>query len=193
MKRLILTIFTTTAIGMLLAAGVLAAVPAKVTVRVLAAPVAIGNSPNAWRINGITGNGVISTNTTYYSNPRGDTVPPAATVADGDCFFTLTNNSTNEIQLIVTMTDFTGGDAMTNCGTGSANATGFGGYAWASGVNYASGKQVLLKTNSIPIDNALSPFSSIKWGLTLSTRTNDWTSGTAETATVTITAALAAP
>ncbi len=48
------------------------------TVTVTATPgyVAFTNAPNSWTLNGITGSSVINPNTTYYSNPLGDTTPP---------------------------------------------------------------------------------------------------------------------
>jgi hypothetical protein len=189
MKKLILALIIAVAVGLLPATGAMATAPGtNVTVTAVPSYISISNSPSAWTINGISGSGVISTNTTYYSNPLGDITSPSATVADGECRFTVTNNSTVPIDLSVIMTDFTGGEAMTNGETGSANVTGYGGYAWASGATYASGKQILKKSGSSPIKVNLAANTNIKWGMTITTKTNAWTSGTTETATATITA-----
>lgn len=148
----------------------------------------ISNAPASWAINGITGNGAISTNTTYYSNPNGDTTQPNATVVDGDCYFTLTNDSTVNIDIVSTMTDFSGGDAdMTNSNDGSNGATSYGAYAWYSGMTY-SNKVIVQTSGSDILWTSSSPGDDIKWGIEVNTRTDAFTGPDMSQATITITA-----
>ena len=144
-----------------------------------------------WTINGLVGNGTIAKNTTYYSNPLGDTTPPTATVDPGECYFDLTNTSTIDITLTVDMEDFTGGDAnMTNGETGGAGATSYGAYSWYSGCTYADDKVIVKKnaTGSDVLWTSGTPGADTKLGITISTQTNDWAGGGSSTATMKVTA-----
>ena len=144
-----------------------------------------------WTINGIVGEGVIDTSTTYYSNPLGDTTPPSAEVAAGECYFSLTNTSTIDITLTVDMENFTGGDAnMTNGETGSAGATSYGAYSWYSGCTYADDKQIVKKnaTGSEVLWTSATPGEDTKLGITISTQTDAWGGGGSSTSTMKVTA-----
>jgi hypothetical protein len=152
-----------------------------------ASVIAVTNSPSTWTINGITGKGTLATNTTYYSNPLGDTTAPSATVDDSECYFTVTNDSsTVPLDLYVTMGNFSGGDAMTNSNTGSNGATAFGAYTWYDGMTYSN--KVIAKTASSSLLYNEWTGATLKWGMELKTRTNAWTTAANSTATVTITA-----
>lgn len=158
-----------------------------VTVTGKASFVAITES-ESWTINGLTGSGFMLPNTTYYANPLGDTVQPPATVNDTSCAFTVTNASaTVPMTLSVNMSNFAGGDAMLNTNAGTANTTAYGAYAWCSGSSYAS-KVVVNASAPTGVMKTSWSSATLKWGLTVSTMTNAWTSGTTQTATVTITA-----
>lgn len=150
----------------------------------------IANTPATWDLNGITGDGTVDINTTYYSNPNGDTTPPSATVTDGECRFTITNSSGPNIDYTTVSGNFTGGDAdMVNSDNGGAAVNAYGGYSWYSGMTYSS--KVLMKhTGSSALAENQSG-ASFKWGAEITTRTNAWTGSDASTMTMTISAAAA--
>jgi len=188
MKRLIPSLILAILVLTLLpASAVLADTSQDVTVTAQPAFISISNAPNSWTINGITGSGKIDKDTTYYSNPLGDTVSPSSTVVDEECRFTITNTSSVAIDLTANFPDHTGGDASTNSNTGSPGATSFGAYGYYSGMLYAN-KVVMQSSSSSVLKDGLAAETNIKWGIEYSSQTNDWTSGTAMTSTVVITA-----
>ena len=91
-------------IGVLFAVVLIAvlAVPVSATdITVTATPayVSFSSAPTTWTLNGITGDSKIDVDTVYYANPLGDTTAPSATVADGECQFTWTNDSSVNINI----------------------------------------------------------------------------------------------
>lgn len=157
-----------------------------VTVTALPSYIAITNTPSTMTLNS-SGNGFIKTSTTYYANPASNITAPSATVLDSECTFTVTNvSSTVPITLTVNIADFTGGDAMMNTDTGTANATAFGAYSWYSSMPY-SGKVIAKSTGSAVLKSNWSS-ATLKWGFEISTMTGTWTSSAQEQTTVTITA-----
>jgi len=192
MKRLLISVILVIALLVLPVSGVLAATSQQVTVTAVPGYISIAETQTTWTINGITGNGFMSTNTTYYANPTGDNITPSATVLDTECYFTITNTSSVNCTITVNFSDFTGGDAMTNGDSGSAGATTFGAYSYHEGMTYAADKKVAQTTGSPAwSDNLTSDNTTLDWGVEITTQTNDWTSGTAMSGTVTITATLA--
>lgn len=187
MKRLLVILLLVAVLVLIPVSGAFAATSQTVTVTAVPSFISISNAPTTWTINGITGSGVIATSTTYYTNPLGDTTAPSATVVDGECRFTITNTSTVATDITVNFADFSGGDAMTNSGTGSAGASTFGAYGYYSGMTF-SNKVVAKSSGSSALMSNLSATTNLKWGLQVSTRTSDWTSGSTQTATVTVTA-----
>jgi len=183
-------------VGIVLAIALilLAVVPAMATdITITATPsyISFSSTPTTWTLNGITGSGVIATDITYYANPLGDTTPPGTTVADGECQFTWTNDSSVNIAITVNCGSFTGGDAtMTNSGTGSNGATSYGAYSWYSGMTYAN-KVVVKSSGSDALYTTTTPGEDKKWGAEILTRTDAWTGGTSSTAIMTITATAA--
>lgn len=175
MKRLLISVILVIALLVLPVSGVLAATSAEVTVTATPSYIAITNLPIDWTINGITGNGLISENTTYYANTTNktsDTTAPSGTVVDDDCRFEVTNSSSVNITLTVNFANFTGGDAMTNGNTGSANATAFGAYSYYKDMTY-SNKVIAKNTDSDPLkSNIPATETSIKWGVEITTRTH---------------------
>jgi len=160
------------------------------TVTVNATPAFIGMTvaPDTWDVNAITGGGMVGINTTYYSNPLGDTTVPSDPVVDGECRFTITNTSTIATNTTVNFADFVGGDAITNSDTGSNGATTFGAYSWNSGdTTYATNRTVAQTVGSNYMHSNLAAATNIKFGLELTTQTNAWASGVMMQATVTIT------
>lgn len=161
-----------------------------VTVTATPQYIAITNSQTTWTLNGITGNSVIQVNTTYYSNPLGDTTPPSATVDTDEGYFPIVNDSTVNINLIVDMENFSGGDAnMSNSETGSNGATSYGAYSWYEGMTYSN--KVVVKTNGTGSDTlwtSSSPGDDIDIGVEVKTQTDAWAGGDSSTATLKISA-----
>ena len=188
MKRLLVSFVLALALLVVPIAGALAA---QDTVEVTATPsfVGISNSPDTWTLNGISGDNIISANTTYYANPQGDTTAPSTTVATNECYFTITNTSSDNINVTIDINDFAGGsDPMTNSDTGSAGPTSFGAYTWYEGMTYAN--KVIAKTTTTGSDilySSLDANNDLKWGMEITTQQNAWTGGTSSTATITIT------
>jgi len=158
----------------------------------------ITNLPTTWTINGLGGgteSGQIAVNTTYYANPipnADDTTPPSATVLGTECYFEVTNAAGAETcDLTVTWGAFTGGGAdMTNSDLGTNDTTKYGAYCWYSGMTTYASSKVPVKTSASTkmYTTGLAAAGTLKWGVEIKTRTNDWTGGTASTSTLTITA-----
>ena len=186
MKRLLISFVLAVALLAVPIAGALAATD---TVTVTATPsyLGISNAPNTWTLNGITGNSVIESATTYYSNPGGDTTPPSATVAAGECRFTITNTSSVPTYVVIDIADFTGGsDPMTNSNAGTNGAGVFGAFSWYEGMTYSS-KVIAQKTGSDNLTDNLAAGDPLKWGMEILTQSDAWAGGTSSTATITIT------
>jgi len=170
------------------AVPVLAAPSVTVTVNATPAYLSLTIAPDTWDVNGITGSGVVGTNTTYYSNPLGDILVPSDPTVDGECRFTITNASTVATNITVNFADFVGGDAITNGDTGSNGAATFGAYSWNSGdTTYATNRTIAKTAGSDYMHSNLAATTNIKFGLTLQTQTNAWTSGVLMQAVVTVT------
>lgn len=188
MKRILAGILLALTLVLATALPALAATSQDVTVTATPSFISISNSPGTWTIGGITGSGKILPNTVYYSNPLGDTTSPSTTVVDGECRFTLTNTSTVAIDLTVNFPNHTGGDASTNSNLGTNDTTKFGAYSYFSGVLFAN--KVIAKASSSDVTYSnLAATTNIKWGLMYKSQSNDWTSGSAMSSTVTISAA----
>lgn len=156
----------------------------------------IANTPATWILNGIKGDGSISPDSFYYAigaAKASDQTAPGVTVADADCRFTITDTSSVNITLKVTMEDFAGGDAdMTNSGDGTNGATAYGSYSYYSGLTYTS-KVIVKEIADIATTGALYTSTSaggadILWGLQIETQTDDWLGGDTSTSQLTITA-----
>lgn len=187
MKRLIMSLVLAVVMVVGFALPVLAATSQNVTVTATPAFISISNAPGDWTIGGITGTGKITPDTIYYSNPLGDTVAPSATVVDGECRFTITNTSTIAIDLTVNFPNHTGGDASQNSNLGTNDTTKFGAYSYFSGKLF-SAKVIAQASGSAEAYDNLAAATGIKWGLMYESQSDEWTSGTAMTSTVTISA-----
>jgi hypothetical protein len=141
---------------------------------------------STYNFNGISSRGTL-VNTTYYSNPGGQTTAPSSTVLDAECALTVTNTSSVVTDLTANWSDMSGGsDNSTNGNTGTQGATTFGAYTYWSGIALAS--KVLCKSSaSATAYSSLAANTNIKCGLQLNEQTNAWTAGTASTSTVTYT------
>ena len=187
-KKFALLVMLVAIISLLPINHAFAATSQSVTVTATPSFISISNAPGTWTINGITGDSRIDTSTTYYSNPLGDTTSPSDPVTAGECQFTITNTSNIAIDITVNFEDFTGGDAMTNGNSGSAGASTFGAYSYHEGMTYSTGKVVAKATGSGALKTNLAASTNLKWGVAISTQTDDWSSGDAMTSTVTVTA-----
>jgi len=187
MKRLLISFVLAVALLMVPVAGALAQTD---TVTVTATPSFLGitNSPDNWTLNGILGDSVIEPNTTYYANPLGDTTVPTATVATGECRFTIDNTSSVATYVVINISDFAGGDDnMTNSNDGGNVAgTTFGAYSWYDGMTYSS-KVVAQTTGSDNLTDNLAANTDLNWGMEVLTQSDAWTGGASSTATITIT------
>ena len=188
MKRLFISFVLAVALLVVPVAGALAATD---TVTVTATPsfVGIGNAPSSWTLNNATGSGTgkIEPATTYYSNPLGEVTAPSATVLGGECLFTITNTSSEATNVVIDISNFTGGsDEMTNSNDGSNGATSFGAYSWYEGMTYSS-KVIAKTTGSDNLISSLAANTDLKWGMEVTTQSDAWTGGTSSTATITIT------
>jgi hypothetical protein len=190
MKMKVLGIFAVVALlaGVLSPAVAFAATSADVSITGEPTYIAITGA-DSWTINlGTNGDGKMDIATTYYSNPLGCNLSPSDPVVDGQCKFTVTNASSNvPLTLTVNILDFTGGDAMANSNSGSGGVGTYGAYVYCTGMTYSSGKVVAQATGSAPLKTNFTD-GTLKWGITIATQTDVWTSPTAETTTATITA-----
>jgi hypothetical protein len=172
------------------ATPVYAATYQDVTVTAEPAYISIVVDNSTWTMNDIVNDGTIEPGTTYYSNPLGDTTSPSSTVDGTECYFSITNSSTVDIDITVDMEDFSGGDAnMTNSENGSNSATAYGAYSYYEGMTYTS--KVVVKKNATGSDvlwTSSTPGADIKLGVEITTQTNAWSGGSASTSTMKITA-----
>lgn len=124
----------------------------------------------------------VDENSDYWSNDSAPTFP----LDDSECFFTVTNDSSDAVDISISATDFSGGDGWTlagSPGTGTVTLK-----AGKSGDN-AEGDMVTLTNSDQNFIPSLDEYESIKWELKLETGT--FTDGTEKTSTVTLTATLA--
>ena len=176
------------------AVPVFAATTADVTVTATPAIVSISNLPTAWTMNdsGATtpGDDAIRKATTYYSNDEDNTAAPSSTVVDSECRFTVTNDGTVNVDIEISMSDFSGGtDPMTNGDTGSAGVGTFGAKAYVSGALLSAASVITVAGTADVIANLPHTASNTKkWGLQIATQTDDFTDSTSTTSTVTLTA-----
>ena len=188
MKLKLLSIFLAVMLALGIAVPTMAASSQDVTVTWTPLYLAITNDPSTWSVNGITGPGTIEIDTVYYSNTLGDTTPPSATVADGECRFTVTCTAgATTCDLTVNASDLAGGDNnMTNSDDGSNGATSFGAYSYYSGMTFAN-KVIAKTTGSDELYSVgLAGGNSLKWGAQVETQTDAWAGGAASTSTITI-------
>ena len=191
MKKVLISVLAASVLVVVGVMPALAGTSTDVSVTALPSWVSFSSLPTTWTLNGITGSGAIAVNTIYYANPLGDTTAPSATVVDGECQFTWTNDSSVNINVYVNCGAFTGGSAtMTNSDAGTNGATTYGAYSWYSGMTY-SGKVIVKASASSVLYTTVTPGADKKWGAEIKTRTDAWTGGGASTATMVISAVAA--
>ncbi len=194
MKRLIISIVIAVVLVIGPASGALAATSANVSITAQPGFIAIANTPDNWTINdvGLAGGKSIAVDTIYYSNTQGDTSAPSPTVADNECHFAVTNTSGINIIITVNFPDHASGDASTNSDLGTNDTTKFGAYSYTSytGFNtFADDKVIAQVTGSDPLLTTGTAGDEFFWGLMYESQSDAWTSGTAMTSTVVISAA----
>jgi hypothetical protein len=123
--------------------------------------------------------GPVLENSPYWSNGSEPTFP----LDDGECFFTLTNNSSDAVNITIMATDFTGGVGWTLAGTPGANIVTL--KAGRSGDNLES-DMVTLTTSDQSFILSMGESSSRRWELKLDTGT--FTDYVQKTSTITLTA-----
>jgi hypothetical protein len=126
--------------------------------------------------------GYVDETHSYWSNGA----EPVFPLDDGECFFTLTNNSSAPANIAIRATNFSGGAGWTLAGTPGVNTVTL--KAGRSGDN-AEGDMVILTTGDQTFITNLPASSSRKWEIKLETGTfSDYAQ---KTSTITLTATIA--
>jgi uncharacterized ubiquitin-like protein YukD len=152
--------------------------------------ISISNNTSTYNFNatGAAHLGVLP-NTTYYSNPGGQTTAPTSGgVVDGECAFDITDASSVAVDLTVNAADMsTGSDNSTNGNTTTPGASSYACWTYWSGVAFTS--KVLCKSSGSGVAySSLGATSNKYWGIEIIEQTNAWTGATPATFVVTVTA-----
>jgi len=123
--------------------------------------------------------GVVAAGTSYYAYGSA----PSNPVADGECTFTITNDSAGAEDIDIKGSNFTGGVGWTLAGSTGENQVKI--TAYYSGQNPASG--VVLTTSDQEFYDGLAGSATIKWDFKMETPTS-FTDGVEKTGTITLTA-----
>jgi hypothetical protein len=190
-KWFILLVSFILSIGLIVGMAVpaMAATTAVVTVTNTTQFISITNNLGTYNFNaaGAAHAGVL-VNTTYYSNPGGQTTAPSATVVDGECAFDVTDASSVSVDIVINSSNMaTGSDNSTNGNTGTQGTTTYGAYTYVSGLLLSA--KVLCKSSAS--DTAISTLGATAnkyWGFQINEQTNAWTGATPATFTITLTA-----
>ncbi len=193
MRKVLISIALVLTLVLSFAVPVFAAPSADVTVTAAPSYISITIAQNTWTVNGLDDDGKIDPDTTYYSNETGatgDTTAPTATVVDGDCYFEVVNASTVITDLTTNMIHFTGGDAMQNIETGYANngASAYGASTYVTGAAWPGAAVIVKNSGSDAMTSSLAATTNIKFGIAIKTQSDAWSTGSAMTSTVTVTA-----
>lgn len=190
MRKAILSLALALMLLFVFAVPIFAATSDTVSVTATPAFISISVAPDSYSIGGA--GATLAPNTTYYANPGSETTAPSATVLDTECVFAITNTSTVATDITVNFPHFTGGDAMQNIGTGYTNngANSFGVSGYAEGAAWPGGAVTFLNAGSGVFIDGLAATTDIDFGWALLTQTGDWTTGTAMTSTVSVSAAV---
>lgn len=201
MKKILIGLMIAVLLTLGLVAPAMAAGALTQDVTVTATPsyISIANTPNTWTLNGVKGDGLIDIDDIYYAigaAGTADTTGPGETVLAADCRFALTDTSSVNITLKVTMEDFSGGsDPMANAESADNGEGTYSAYSYYVGMTYTDKKLVKEVAN---IGDVTAMYTSttpggadIGWAVQVETQTDAWSGGTSSTATLTITAAKA--
>jgi hypothetical protein len=124
--------------------------------------------------------GLVAENSSYWSN---GTTPPTFPLDDGECYFSVTNNSSGSVDISIRATNFSGGVGWTLAGSPGVNIVTL--KAGKSGDNLES-DMVTLTTLDQSFISGLGATLSKRWELKLETGT--FTDSTQKTSTITLTA-----
>ncbi len=199
MKKIVIGLMVAVLLTVGLVSPMVAGTSQNVTVTATPSYIAIANTPGTWTINGVKGDAMILTDTIYYAigaAKASDVTAPGETVVAADCRFGLTDTSSVNITLKVTMEDFAGGSAnMANSEDGSNGATNYGAYSYYEGMTYADKKVVKevanIGTTTAMYTSTAAGGADIAWAIQVETQTDAWAGSTPSTSTLTITAAKA--
>jgi hypothetical protein len=125
--------------------------------------------------------GYVAENQSYWSNGTAPTFP----LDDGECFFTLTNNSSAAVDISIRATNFSGGVDWTLASTPGVNIVTL--KAGRSG-DAAEGNMVILTTGDQGFVTSLGASTSKKWEIKLEAGT--FTDAVPKTSTITLTASI---
>jgi hypothetical protein len=123
--------------------------------------------------------GVVAAGTTYYAKGSA----PSNPISDGECTFTITNDSAGAEDIDIKGSNFTGGVGWTLAGSTGENQVKI--TAYYSGQNPASG--IVLTTSDQEFYDGLAGSATIKWDFKMETPTS-FTDGVQKTGTITLTA-----
>lgn len=193
MKRIITGLLLALVLVAMSVMPAFAATSDDITVTATPTFISISITQNTWTINGIDGDSKVDKNTTYYSNAdgaSGDVTAPSATVLAVECYFEVTNTSNVITDLTANLPAFTGGDAMDNIDTGYAtnDADSFGASTYIEGATWPTGHVILKAATSAAMKEDLAATTAQKFGVAIKMPSGDWTSGSAMTGTITVTA-----
>lgn len=138
----------------------------------------ISNTPSTWSVNGGT---PVATSTDYWSSGSEPNWP----LDDGECHFTVTNNSGGAVDITVKATNFTGGNGWTLT-SDSPGADTVRLRAGQSG-DANEGAMVILTTSFQAFIDDLPDSADIKWELEMETPSS-YTDGVEKASTITISA-----
>lgn len=125
--------------------------------------------------------GIVSENSSYWSN--GSAPDWGDGLNDPECFFTVTNNGSEPVNISIKATDFTGGVGWTLAGSPGVNTVTL--KAGKSG-DADESDMVILTTSDQSFISGLAASDSIDWELKLETGT--FTDGVQKSSTITLTA-----
>ena len=125
--------------------------------------------------------GTVFENYDYWSNDSAPIFP----LDDPECYFNVTNNGSDPVDILIRATDFTGGDGWTLAASPGAGTVTL--KAGQSG-DSTEGDMVTLTTSDQGFISSLAASDSIKWELKLETGT--FTDSAPKTSTITLTASL---
>jgi hypothetical protein len=190
LKRTLIAIVMALALMLIPVGSALADSSVNVTVTATPGYLSIDVAPTDWTINGISGDGIVRTGTTYYANPLGDETAPTG-ISDGECRFTFTNDGNLDVDITCNMDDFSGGDAnMTNSDGGytSNGNTSFGASGYYSGGTWDTDAVTFASSGSSTFISGLTVSNTIKWGVALLTQTDPFAGSAASSSIITCTA-----
>jgi hypothetical protein len=191
MKRILVSLVLALALTLIGVSPALAATSDTVTVNATPVFISMTVTEASWTVNA-GGDSKTRKNTTYYWTDANNGTSPSGVIDGTECGGSLVNTSNVATDITITCTNFTGGDAWTNSGTTTNGANAYSMVSWFVGDTYTAwgtGPVVVKASAPNVAKNALGATTSIEFGIGILTPTADPASGTAQSATLTVTAA----